>query len=67
MGRDSLVRALVDMSFLLADLNRDRIQHECGGRWFQQSFERGWASFATTRTACVRILSRPSYSCSEEY
>ena len=55
------MRALLDINFLLALLDRDHIHHEQGRRWFEQEVEHGWASCATTLNGCVRILSQPSY------
>lgn len=55
------MRALLDISILLALLDRDHIHHEQGRRWFEQEFKHGWASCATTQNGCVRILSQPSY------
>ena len=55
------MRALLDISFLLALLDCDHIQHEQGRRWFEREVEHGWASCATTQNGCIRILCQPSY------
>ena len=55
------MRALLDISFLLALLDRDHIQHEQGRQWFEREVEHGWASCATTQNGCIRILCQPSY------
>ena len=55
------MRALLDINFLLALLDRDKIHHEQGRRWFEQEVQHGWASCATTQNGCIRILCQPSY------
>lgn len=55
------MRALLDISFLLALLDRDHIHHDRGRRWFEREIQYGWASCATTQNGCIRILCQPSY------
>lgn len=55
------MRALLDISFLLALLDRDHIEHERGREWFEREVEHGWASCAITQNGCIRILSQPGY------
>lgn len=55
------MRALLDINFLLALLDRDHIHHELGRQWFEQEIRHGWASCATTQNGCIRILCQPSY------
>ena len=55
------MRALLDINFLLALLDRDHIHHEQSRWWFEEEVRHGWASCATTQNGCIRILSQPSY------
>lgn len=55
------MRALLDINFLLALLDRGHIHHEQARWWFEQEVQHGWASCAITQNGCIRILSQPSY------
>ena len=55
------MRALLDISVLLALLDRDHVLHERGRQWFEEEVRHGWASCAVTQNGFVRILSQPGY------
>ena len=55
------MRALLDISVLLALFDLDHIHHTATRRWFEREVQHGWASCAITQNGFLRILSQPSY------
>ena len=55
------MRALLDVSVLLALLDSDHIHHHRARAWITAEIEQGWASCAITQNGFVRIISQPRY------
>jgi toxin-antitoxin system PIN domain toxin len=53
--------ALLDVSVLIALLDKGHPQHEDAHAWMKQNREHGWATCPLTINGCIRILSNPSY------
>jgi toxin-antitoxin system PIN domain toxin len=55
------VRALLDISVLLAHLDADHSEHRVARAWFESQAAHGWASCAITQSGFVRAISQPAY------
>lgn len=55
------MRALLDVSVLIAILDTDHIYHSLAITWCDQHLQYGWASCPITQNGCIRIMSQPSY------
>ena len=55
------MRALLDVNVLIALLDAQHLHHEPAWRWFRDNVRHGWATCATTRNGCVRVMSQPAY------
>jgi uncharacterized protein len=56
------VRALFDLSMLVALLDDQHVENAKAHRWFAANRAQGWASCPLTQNGFVRILSQPSYA-----
>lgn len=59
------MRALLDVSVLMALLDTAHVHHMRARTWLQAHIEAGWASCPLTQNGCIRILSQSSYPGSE--
>lgn len=55
------MRALLDVSVLIALLDFNHRDHIKAMNWFQSNLNRGWATCPITENGCIRILSQPKY------
>ncbi|MCY7305512.1 MAG: VapC toxin family PIN domain ribonuclease [Rhodoferax sp.] len=56
------MRAMLDVSVLIALLDAEHVHHTTVTRWFSDNAEQhGWASCPLTQNGCIRILSQPAY------
>ena len=55
------MRALLDVSVLIALLDENHINHLVVSDWLASHIEQGWASCPLTQNGCVRILSGDKY------
>ncbi len=55
------MRALFDVSVLLALVDRAHVHHDRVGSWWARERQDGWASCPLTQNGFVRIISQPSY------
>lgn len=55
------MRALLDVSVLIALLDADHVHHSTVTRWLTHHASNGWASCPLTQNGCIRILSQPAY------
>lgn len=55
------MRALLDVSVLIALLDAEHLHHAVVTRWFTDNNPQGWASCPLTQNGCIRILSQPAY------
>jgi uncharacterized protein len=55
------MRALLDISVLLALLDADHSGHQVAQAWLASEAVRGWASCAITQNGFVRVISQPAY------
>lgn len=56
------MRALLDVSVLIALFDSEHIHHVSVTRWFAEHAQHGWASCPLTQNGCIRILSQPAYA-----
>src|SRR5437868_9561065 len=56
------MRALLDVSVLIALLDMEHIHHARAREWLLRNAAVGWASCPITQNGCVRIMSQPGYS-----
>jgi predicted nucleic acid-binding protein len=56
------MRALLDITVLIALHDRDHVHHQRAALWFEDNIEHGWASCPLTQNGCLRIMSQPGYS-----
>ena len=56
------MRALYDVSTLLALLDHHHPRHDDVSEWVEVNIEQGWASCPLTQNGYLRIRSQPSYS-----
>jgi len=55
------MRAMLDVSVLIALLDSEHVHHESVTRWFVDNSALGWASCPLTQNGCIRILSQSAY------
>ena len=55
------MRAILDVSVLIALLDTQHLHHANVTRWFTDNTAHGWASCPLTQNGCIRILSQPGY------
>lgn len=55
------MRALLDVSVLLALLDTDHVHHSRARTWLGAAIDQGWASCALTQNGFVRIVTQPRY------
>ena len=55
------MRALLDVTVLIALLDSDPIHHQRATRWMSRAQFAGWASCPITQNGCIRIMSQPAY------
>ena len=56
------MRALLDVSVLIALFDSEHIHHAAAAQWFAEQAQHGWASCPLTQNGCIRILSQPAYA-----
>jgi uncharacterized protein len=56
------MRALLDISILLALIDEEHDFHERSRQWWQANREPGWASCPLTQNGFVRVISQASYA-----
>jgi uncharacterized protein len=56
------MRALFDISILLALLDQDHIHHERARSWWARQRHHGWASCPLSQNGFVRIISQKTYA-----
>jgi toxin-antitoxin system PIN domain toxin len=56
------MRALLDVSVIIALLDPDHAFHERAHAWWATNGKRGWASCPLTENGIVRVMSNPNYS-----
>lgn len=56
------MRALLDVSTLIALTDEDHVRHANVMAWWRLSHDAGWASCAITQNGLVRILSQSGYA-----
>ncbi len=56
------MRALLDVSTLIALTDEDHVRHGDVVSWWRLNNRSGWASCALTQNGLVRILSQPGYA-----
>jgi len=54
------MRPLLDVSVLIALLDRDHAMHAPATRWLTDDAGAGWASCPITQSGCVRVMAHPS-------
>lgn len=55
------MRALLDVSVLIALLDPDHVHHEIARSWLTANITDGWATCAITQNGCLRIMSQSTY------
>ena len=55
------MRALLDVSVLIALLDRQHASHRTALAWVAQNLSAGWASCPLTENGCIRVLANPRY------
>ena len=55
------MRALLDVSFLLAAFDANHVSHRVVRGWLESNIEHGWSSCAITQNGFVRVVSQPRY------
>ena len=55
------MRALYDVSVLVALLDKNHKAHDSASKWALDNAGQGWASCPITQNGCLRILSQPKY------
>lgn len=55
------MRALFDISILLALLDQDHMHHDVARAWWAAERRHGWASCPISQNGFVRIISQPAY------
>ncbi|HTQ99882.1 MAG TPA: hypothetical protein VMH83_07825, partial [Candidatus Acidoferrum sp.] len=55
------MRALLDVSLLIALLDPDHVHHRQARVWLDKHIAHGWASCPLTQNGCIRIMGQPSY------
>lgn len=55
------MRALLDVSFLLAAFDANHASHWAARQWLESNIQHGWSSCALTQNGFVRIISQPRY------
>lgn len=55
------MRALLDVSFLIALFDANHVSHRPAREWLQANIDAGWSSCAITQNGYVRIVSQPRY------
>jgi len=61
------VRALLDISVILALIDFDHVFHPIAHTWWNRAKKDGWASCPLTENGVVRIMAQPSYSSPDQY
>jgi len=56
------MRALLDITVLLAMLDEDHVHHSRARAWWAENRDHGWASCPLTQNGYVRIVSGPGYT-----
>ncbi len=56
------MRSLLDVSVLVAILDRDHTRHDTAADWLVEHLAAGWASCSITQIGATRVLSQPAYS-----
>lgn len=56
------MRALLDVSVLIALLDANHVSHLVARDWFAANASLGWATCAITQNGCVRIMSHVGYA-----
>ncbi|MDF2463444.1 MAG: VapC toxin family domain ribonuclease [Ramlibacter sp.] len=55
------MRALLDVTVLIALHDRNHIHHKRASEWFATHAKQGWASCPLTQNGCLRIMCQPAY------
>ena len=55
------MRALLDVSVLIALLDPDHVHHGIARSWLTANIADGWATCAITQNGCLRIMSQSTY------
>lgn len=61
------VRALLDISVIIALLDADHVFHRSAHAWWKAARKIGWASCPLTENGVVRIMTQPSYAEPDRY
>lgn len=56
------MRALLDVTVLIALHDRDHVHHLRAANWLHENIGHGWASCPLTQNGCLRIMSHSGYS-----
>ena len=56
------MRALLDVSTLLALIDQEHQFHHTASQWWADQRSLGWASCPLTQNGCIRIANQPKYS-----
>ncbi len=55
------MRALLDVSFLLAAFDANHVSHVAARTWLSANIDHGWSSCAITQNGLVRVITQPRY------
>jgi len=55
------MRALLDISVLIALLDTNHLHHQRALQWLGSHIQHGWASCPLTQNGCIRLMSQPAY------
>lgn len=61
------MRALLDISVILALIDYDHVFHSLAHEWWDTAKKNGWASCPLTENGVVRIMAQPSYAAPDRY
>lgn len=61
------MRALLDISVILALLDVDHVFHRSAHAWWKTAKNNGWASCPLIENGVVRIMMQPSYAAPDQY
>ena len=56
------MRALLDVSFLIAWIDRNYVSHRFAQTWLAANGAGGWATCPITENGCLRIITNPKYA-----
>lgn len=56
------MRSLLDVSFLIAWIDRNHVSHRVAQAWLAANRAEGWATCPITENGCLRIVTNPKYA-----